>query len=236
MKTSETQIPRFSGENPNPNSSSGKAPARKGKLEDLLNDIMSFEASSSLSSARPSASSTAARQNYPSHPAVGHNQAPGKEADAILPLEIRSELRLPASPEGTFQFLKCFYQNNRHKPFMRLMNGRVFYVDYNLEMDLVRVFVGSDRHFASIAIGARESTAFFQVDELFEYKLENSNSDFLGIKRNRERVLHKRRSGRDLLSLAESANLKLLPFLHFTHFNEKNAGTASFTVKAESLS
>lgn len=234
----------------NPNNQSPSA--GKNRLEDILNELISLEEvpapaleqASKESSEAPSAGQARSLtgqasplptqpvpgQTRPKQPLYGHSDF-GTE----IPAEIARELALPASAEGIFKALKSFQQNNRNNPLISLPGGRVFYVEYDLEMERIRLFLGNRKTLNLKSRGLRVSSGFFLIEQVFEYKTEGASRSILGFSRHETKILEKTRAGRELLSSRESADPRLEPLLYFVVYSDRSAGISTCSVKADYL-
>lgn len=233
----------------------------RGRLEDLLNDLISLDDAAPVSkdaAAVPEASREAVpppqqeklancaiprvvndfsfsqaklspqrQSQVPNIPACGKKQ---------LPQELRSELKLPAGSEGTYGALKAFHQSNRHKPYLEMPGGAIAYIEYDVETERVRVFLGHKREFTIFSRGMREQAGIMVIHEVFEYKVETSTREVFGFTKKEETVREKHKLGTELLRGND-----LIPgravhaMLHFSAFTDKSCGISSCSVKAECL-
>ena len=236
------------------------APQEKGRLEDLLNDLMAMndspksDPSTSASPVFATPTSINTQSNNASfinaQPAAlnpqilppGINQAyttlntpfHGKK---MLPSDLRAELRLPANSDGTYQALRSFHQANRHRPLVELKSGVVAYVEYDVESERIRLFIGNKREFMTLPRGAREMSGILVIDEVVDYKFETKTSEILGFKKQQRRIAEKFRNGAELLRANDlQPGKKVFPVLHFSFFIDKSCGISSCSIKTESLS
>jgi hypothetical protein len=149
-----------------------------------------------------------------------------------LPDDIRMELKLPSSPDVSFQILLDFYKNHRHKPLVEMKNGRVLFVEYDVQMERIRLFAGNKSRYTTMVKGALESGGFFVIEGVYELQMETTFRQVLGLKKAQRRVQEKCKTGSELLSVRE-AEESLLPTLYFTVFYRKLTGIASSCVKSE---
>lgn len=233
---------------------------RKDRLEDILNDLMKLEglpplgtpAEEKNESAPPKKiSSETAKPEPDSKPLSFDAKSSGSffgtssgnftTSPGVIPpnrlgerlrhwRNIASELSLAGSAEDIFRYFKAYHQNNRHKPVIKLLTGLVLYVEYDVEMERIRIFVGNETHFSCIARGMRELSGMLAVEEVYEYRLETRTRDMLGFKRVENTVHERQRLGRELLSPRE---LNKTPVLYFTIYNDKGTGVSSCTIQAE---
>lgn len=174
-----------------------------------------------------------------------HSRIPAKTAeftrsmsfDAIKnPWEqVRQELKIPADLEAAFNYLKNFQQTNRHRPLIELGDEHVLYVEYDPEMERVRIFKGLQDSCLCLHRCMREVAAVLTVDEIFEFKLDTRPRDLLGFKRSKLHVNLRHREGRDLLTPREAADKSIGLVLHFKLFSEPGAGISSCLIKAEKV-
>lgn len=234
----------------------------KGRLEDLLNDLISMnETPEDAQSAAPIAPAyqqglPSQSQNWQAPPLADFSfsstaapsyarptqSAPGSiNFGALgrkpLPQALRAMLKLPvANIDGVFAALKNFQQGNRHKPLVELPCGLIAYVEYDLESDRIRLFLGSKSEFMTFSRGVREQSAILVIDEVFEYKVETQIKDFLGFKKKEQTVNEKHKHGSELLRGNDLIpGRKVYPVLHFSMFADKSCGISSCAVKAECL-
>lgn len=200
-----------------------------GKLEDILNDLHSLET--------PKRATELRSTDYPvllsrSPELSTRLPSPGKE----FPLLLRQQLKLGQGAEAIYQGLLAFQQANRFKPVLELDNGLVVYVEFDIESERIRLFVGNRNEYMTLPRGPREMSGLLVIDEIFEYKIECKTSEFLGFKRKGRTVIERYKAGSELLRGNDLLpGRKVFPVLHFSIFADKSCGISTCAVKAECL-
>jgi hypothetical protein len=180
------------------------------KLEDLITDLVALDQSGSSGALLDRASSPAA--------------ASDSSVRKGLPADISSELHLPSQPQALFQSLLVYYKNHRHNPLIFLTSGRIAYLEYDMEMERIRLFMGSKKQYRRMVKGVNETGGLLVIDEMYELQSESSGL--------RKTVVERCRQGRELLSIKEAADQSLMPVLHFTVFNQAHAGISSCKLRS----
>ncbi len=194
----------------------------KNKLEDILNDLMDLQGFAPVSE-------TEKEKEKKLGSAIFSSPLPERS----LPSDIRIGMNLPSAPLGIYHTLKTFQQHNRHKPYLTLANGRVVYVEYDVEMERIRLFCGNEAELKIVTRGVKESFGKIPVNELYEFKLESRVSEAFGFKRSEQTVQEKHRTACEILSSEEAAIGNSVPVLCFTIFNQKGIGISAASIKAE---
>lgn len=233
----------------------------RGRLEDLLNDLISLDDPSQASPDATPVSVTASQAPPPPQPDAKPNssvprvlndfsfsqakltppkkhspEAPKYPASGRkqLPPELRSELKLPLAVDATYSALKVFHQTNRHSPYLELSCGSIAYIEYDVETERVRVFLGHKREFTIFPRGIREQSGILVINEVFEYKVETTTREVFGFTKKEHAVLEKHRLGSELLRGNDLIpGRAVYAVLHFSAFADKSCGISSCSVKAE---
>ncbi len=230
----------------------------KGRLEDLLNDLLSLDETPAAADSNQSEIKRAEiLPGSPVKPALGLPPAPQVSQDfsfshsagqtqspqsvnfaasgkKSVPQSLRARLKLPADTLGVYQALRSFQQNNRHQPYVELPCGLVAYVEYDVESERIRLFLGNKREFVLFPRGVREQSAVLVIDEFFEYKVETKVSQFLGFAKKEQIAHEKNKLGMELLRGNDMIpGKRVYPVLYFSLFADKSCGISSCAVKAE---
>lgn len=224
--------------------------SKRAKLEDLINELVSQEENAISASdfsrnplAKPGDNSDLvhSQANPPEQSPKPFSSMPVNFESSTaspkraLPPDLYGELRLPATPEGVFQGLQSFQKLHRNRPLVELASGRLFYIEYDIDMERIRVFLGNRKNFVCMPRSARELSGFFVIEELYEFKLQTQHSEFLGFSRTHTKVIERYRKGTELLNAREIADARVQPLLYFTLFNECGSGISVCSVKAEHI-
>jgi hypothetical protein len=210
------------------------------RLEDLINELVALDTKTSTSSI--DGKTTASMQKPPVPNTISHlpKSAQVKEfttqTKKPIPPEIRKELGLPASSEAAYNELLSFYEANRHKPMLESQDGRIIYLEFDLEMQRIRLFTGRTSQRNCMFRNRLESAGYFVIEEVYELRVESHSREVLGFKRTEKKVLERFKNGSELLSASEASDKSIRPVLFFTIFNERLSGISSSCVKAEKVS
>lgn len=218
----------------------------RGRLEDLLNDLISMDetagkpAEASKGSLPPAPTGNMLPASSEIGLAKGNPQSVNFAAShgkKQIPQALRAQLRLPAGAQGTYTALKNFHQINRHRPYVQLPCGLIAYVEYDVETERIRLFIGHKREFMIFTRGVKEQSAVLVIDEFFEYKVETQVTQILGFSKKEYIAQEKHKLGTELLRGNDLvAGKKVYPTLQFSLFDDKSCGISSCSVKAECVS
>ena len=201
---------------------------KKDRLEDILNDLMKLDGLPPLTD-RAQDATEKEQHSVPIRPATLSNlDIPATKQKYWK--AIQSELNLPNTSEGAFRQLKSFQQSNRHKPVHKLLSGQVIYVEYDVEMERIKVFVGKNDQFTCVPNGMRELSGMLIVEEVYEFRAETKTRDMLGFKRVENKIHERFRVAKDLL---HPGDMGKSPVLHFSMFAQKGMGISTCLVKAK---
>ena len=185
-------------------------------LEDLLNDLIA------LDKANP-------RVRKPENPSVAHVQvrhSPAAIGSDIpqgceLPADVMAELDLPSSLAGIFKSLQDFHGYNRHKPFTRTAADTAVYVENDLMLSLVRVYIGSH---STLQVRGNGTSMTFKIDAVYEYQQQLHDGSIAVVFRSPE----------DFLSSPDRAQGKPVEtLLFFSVFLDGKSGVSTFSIKPE---
>jgi hypothetical protein len=142
-------------------------------LEDLLNDLLALETKTQDIPARPGAPKITPLPTRGEQVAVCRT---GTE----LPIELRQELHLPESSNEIYRHLKKFQSANRHRPFKLMSDSRVFYIEFEAQTSIIRVYIGQASTFA---FRQNDTSATFVVEEVFQYENLESNGENVRVRK-----------------------------------------------------
>lgn len=196
--------------------------ADRPKLEDLLNELIEAEKPSEKTSMLLAGKEAALSFH---------------ENDwflTTLPGEIVSELGLEGKDCFViFEKLKKFHHSNRHNPVLS-SSDRIVYIDYDLEMDRIRLFVGPRSKFRTFQKGLNQGNATLN----FEYAIELSHSlekrSLFAQERKGQNIAVKLRQAREFLSAKDSNDKQTI--LHFVYCADKGTAVSSCCLKTETVS
>jgi hypothetical protein len=208
-------------------------PARP-RLEELINQLVELDSKPKNNEMKSTGSvqKPTVPAALPKSPQVKEFTTQTKKA---LPAEIRKELNLPGSSEGAYNHLLNFYEANRHKPLIETANGRIIYLEFDLQMQRIRLFAGQQSQKTCMFRNRVESAGYFVIEEVYELRVESQAREVFGFKRTENKVVERFKSGIELLSSIEAADKSIQPVLFFTVFDEKLSGMANSCVKAEKV-
>lgn len=189
------------------------------RLEDLINDLVDLEGMGAYFNL------PLLKRELGSSLSPSSAQPVSEDAVDIVevPVDVRTELQLPSQPEGQYQTLRAF----RHNPLIITAGGRVLYVEYDDEMDRVRLFLGKKKHLKRMVKSASATAALFVIDEVYEYIRQPAQ---------RDSVLQTHRQGRELLSHDEAIDESNQPVLDVLFFNQPGDGFSTCRVRAGTFS
>lgn len=186
------------------------------RLEDLINVLIDLDRGAGASFA-PKRSETSSYISQSARPV-----AAASEVKVELPSDVRTELCLPAQADEQYQTLLVFCRMNRHNPFIMMASGRVLYVEYDDEMERIRLFMGDKKRMRRMEKSAFETGVHFIIDEVHEFLMQRGKDDS---------VVETNRQGRELLSKKEDADPSIKPVLDAALFSRSKDGVSSCKVR-----
>ena len=198
--------------------------ASRPRLEDLVKNVIEAEKPEKETSANNFGRSTA-RLSYSQNDLF----------TSALPAEIVLQLGLNgADTRSIFERLKAFQQENRHKPILEGAD-RIVYVDYDLEIDRIRLFVGFRSKFRSFQKILSHGNGFLLIEQAIELTQTQESRAFFGLSKRASNIAVRLRLGSEFLSARENCEMQFLPILSFIFYAARGHGVSSCCIKADQL-